>query len=186
MRSAYRALPEAIAPHRRGDLAVRSEALDRAYVDQGTLLPVRAGAAVPLDIVPRVISASEWNKLAEGIVQRVRALRPDQRNDMQIGNRHVRAAVGRDYADVPPLKGSYSGGTAAALDVTVNMTGWRRRSGRQSATAPDGDGVGVGLTRMVSTGSRVPDRISAPRCVGTSSSPTRRCRAAGGFSPLIT
>ena len=69
-----------------------------------------------------MISASEWNKLAEGIVQRVRALRPDQRNDMQIGNRHVRVAVGRDHADVPPLKGSYSGGTAAALDVTVNMT----------------------------------------------------------------
>ena len=63
-----------------------------------------------------MISASEWNKLAEGIVQRVRALRPDQRNDMQIGNRHVRVAVGRDYADVAPLKGIYSGCTAAALD----------------------------------------------------------------------
>ena len=31
-------------------------------------------------------------------------------------------AVGRDYADVPPLKGIYSGGTAVALDVTVTMT----------------------------------------------------------------
>ena len=41
---------------------------------------------------------------------------------MQIGNRHVWVAVGRDYAGVPPLKGIYSGGTAAALDVTVNMT----------------------------------------------------------------
>jgi hypothetical protein len=41
---------------------------------------------------------------------------------VEIGNRHVWVAVGRDYADVPPLKGIYSGGTAAALDVTVTMT----------------------------------------------------------------
>jgi hypothetical protein len=31
-------------------------------------------------------------------------------------------ASGRDYADVPPIKGVYSGGTASALDVTVDMT----------------------------------------------------------------
>lgn len=46
----------------------------------------------------------------------------DPTNDMEIGHRHVWVAVGRDYADVPPLKGIYSGGTAEALDVTVNMT----------------------------------------------------------------
>jgi transglutaminase-like putative cysteine protease len=46
----------------------------------------------------------------------------DPTNDVEIGHRHVRVAVGRDYADVPPLKGIYSGGTAAALDVTVDMT----------------------------------------------------------------
>jgi hypothetical protein len=34
----------------------------------------------------------------------------------------VWVAVGRDYADVSPLKGIYSGGKAAALDVTVAMT----------------------------------------------------------------
>jgi transglutaminase-like putative cysteine protease len=46
----------------------------------------------------------------------------DPTNDIEIGERHVWVAVGRDYADVPPLKGIYSGGTAAALDVTVDMT----------------------------------------------------------------
>ncbi|WP_214401497.1 transglutaminase family protein [Pseudonocardia lacus] len=46
----------------------------------------------------------------------------DPTNDIPIGHRHVRVAVGRDYADVPPLKGLYVGGTAAALDVTVDMT----------------------------------------------------------------
>ncbi len=46
----------------------------------------------------------------------------DPTNDMEIGHRHVEVAMGRDYSDVAPLKGIYSGGTAAALDVTVDMT----------------------------------------------------------------
>jgi uncharacterized circularly permuted ATP-grasp superfamily protein len=75
VRSAYRALHEAIAPTAAADLAVRSEALDRAYVDQGITFSLSGQERpFPLDIVPRVISASEWNKLAKGIVQRVRAL----------------------------------------------------------------------------------------------------------------
>jgi transglutaminase-like putative cysteine protease len=46
----------------------------------------------------------------------------DPTNDIPVGHRHVWVATGRDYADVPPLKGIYSGGTAAALEVTVDMT----------------------------------------------------------------
>ena len=46
----------------------------------------------------------------------------DPTNDIEIGVQHVWVATGRDYSDVPPLKGIYSGGTAAALDVTVDMT----------------------------------------------------------------
>jgi transglutaminase-like putative cysteine protease len=34
----------------------------------------------------------------------------------------VPVAVGRDYDDVSPIKGIYSGGSAEALDVTVDMT----------------------------------------------------------------
>jgi len=75
VRSAYRALHDAIAPTAAADLAVRSEALDRAYVDQGITFSLSGQERpFPLDIVPRVISAAEWNKLAKGIVQRVRAL----------------------------------------------------------------------------------------------------------------
>jgi transglutaminase-like putative cysteine protease len=33
--------------------------------------------------------------------------------------RHVQVAVGRDYADVPPLRGTYRGGGEAALEVAV-------------------------------------------------------------------
>jgi hypothetical protein len=31
-------------------------------------------------------------------------------------------ALGRDYADVAPLKGIYSGSAATALEVTVDIT----------------------------------------------------------------
>ena len=60
-------------------------------------------------------------RLGRGVDRRLVGLRPDQRRSRS-GTRHVWVAVGRDYADVPPLKGIYSGGTAAALDVTVDMT----------------------------------------------------------------
>jgi transglutaminase-like putative cysteine protease len=46
----------------------------------------------------------------------------DPTNEVEIGNRHVWVATGRDYADVTPLKGIYTGGGAEALDVTVDMT----------------------------------------------------------------
>ncbi|MCE3552225.1 transglutaminase family protein [Pseudonocardia sp. RS11V-5] len=46
----------------------------------------------------------------------------DPTNGIPIGYRHVSVAVGRDYADVSPLKGIYSGGSAEALDVSVRMT----------------------------------------------------------------
>ncbi|HEY0641576.1 MAG TPA: transglutaminase family protein [Pseudonocardiaceae bacterium] len=46
----------------------------------------------------------------------------DPTNDLPIGARHVWVGVGRDYADVAPLKGIYSGGESSALEVTVEMS----------------------------------------------------------------
>jgi transglutaminase-like putative cysteine protease len=46
----------------------------------------------------------------------------DPTNDLPIGHRHVWVATGRDYGDVSPLKGTYSGGAATAIEVTVDMT----------------------------------------------------------------
>ena len=75
VRSAYRALHSAIAPTAPTDLAVRADALDRAYLDRGITFSLSGQERpIPLDIVPRVIAAAEWSKLQRGIVQRVRAL----------------------------------------------------------------------------------------------------------------
>ncbi len=46
----------------------------------------------------------------------------DPTNGIPVGPRHIWVALGRDYADVAPLKGIYSGGDATALEVTVDIT----------------------------------------------------------------
>ncbi|AWB88202.1 transglutaminase family protein [Salinibacterium hongtaonis] len=46
----------------------------------------------------------------------------DPTNGIDIGDRHVLVGRGRDYGDVPPLKGVYSGGTASEMFVRVDIT----------------------------------------------------------------
>lgn len=46
----------------------------------------------------------------------------DPTNDRAVGGAHVIVARGRDYADVPPLKGLYAGGHSEGLGVTVEIT----------------------------------------------------------------
>lgn len=46
----------------------------------------------------------------------------DPTNDRLVGPAHVTVARGRDYADVPPLKGIYAGGASEALGVVVEIT----------------------------------------------------------------
>ncbi len=46
----------------------------------------------------------------------------DPTNDLPVGLRHVSVARGRDYGDVPPLKGVYAGGGSQSLGVRVEVT----------------------------------------------------------------
>jgi len=46
----------------------------------------------------------------------------DPANDSQSDHRHVRVAVGRDYADVPPTRGVYRGAADSKLTTTVIVT----------------------------------------------------------------
>jgi transglutaminase-like putative cysteine protease len=46
----------------------------------------------------------------------------DPTNGIPVGERHVVVARGRDYADVPPLKGIYHGPPSTDLGVTVEIT----------------------------------------------------------------
>jgi transglutaminase-like putative cysteine protease len=46
----------------------------------------------------------------------------DPTSGTPVGERHVVVARGRDYADVPPLKGIYHGAPDTVMDVTVDVT----------------------------------------------------------------
>ena len=46
----------------------------------------------------------------------------DPTNGIPAGERHVVVARGRDYTDLPPLKGVYAGGAIQSLGVTVEVT----------------------------------------------------------------
>lgn len=43
----------------------------------------------------------------------------DPTNDIEAGERHIRVAVGRDYADVPPTRGTYKGDAESELAIAV-------------------------------------------------------------------
>ncbi|MGZ5923095.1 MAG: transglutaminase-like domain-containing protein, partial [Rhizomicrobium sp.] len=43
----------------------------------------------------------------------------DPTNDILAGERHIRAAVGRDYSDVPPTRGTFKGGARSELAISV-------------------------------------------------------------------
>jgi transglutaminase-like putative cysteine protease len=46
----------------------------------------------------------------------------DPTNDRAVDSSHVVVARGRDYADVPPMKGIYAGGGSESLGVSVEIT----------------------------------------------------------------
>ncbi len=63
----------------------------------------------------------------------------DPTNDCLEGERHVQIGIGRDYSDVPPMKGIFQGSNAQSLSVQVRVT--RNAETTAPATAPaDGDG----------------------------------------------
>jgi transglutaminase-like putative cysteine protease len=45
----------------------------------------------------------------------------DPTNNIMPRERHIRAAVGRDYADVPPTRGTYKGGADSELSIAVSL-----------------------------------------------------------------
>lgn len=53
----------------------------------------------------------------------------DPTNDKPAGERHVKVAVGRDYQDVAPMRGTYKGATDQKLEVMVSL---RRKAGHDN------------------------------------------------------
>ncbi len=45
----------------------------------------------------------------------------DPTNDIDAGERHIRVAVGRDYADVPPTRGTFKGDAESELAIALSV-----------------------------------------------------------------
>jgi hypothetical protein len=54
-------------------------------------------------------------------------------NNLMGADRHVRVAIGRDYADVPPTRGVYKGKAHRELSVAVTLSPADAQSSEQTA-----------------------------------------------------
>jgi transglutaminase-like putative cysteine protease len=94
------------------------------------MLSLLRGAAIPARYVSGYLHTEDpapgqtvvgeshaWVEYWDGDWQAV-----DPTNDRAVGAAHVIVARGRDYADVPPLKGIYAGGHGEGLGVSVEIT----------------------------------------------------------------
>ncbi|MFF3572115.1 circularly permuted type 2 ATP-grasp protein [Nocardia jiangxiensis] len=75
IRQPYRGVHKGLMRMDVGELVSRSDALGRAFIDQGITFSLSGQERpFPLDLVPRVIAATEWSLLEKGFEQRVKAL----------------------------------------------------------------------------------------------------------------
>jgi transglutaminase-like putative cysteine protease len=58
----------------------------------------------------------------EALVPRLGWIAFDPTNNLIGGERHIRVAIGRDYADVPPTRGVYRGEAESGLSVSVTVS----------------------------------------------------------------
>ena len=58
----------------------------------------------------------------EAVVPRLGWVAFDPTNNLVGGDRHIRVAVGRDYADVPPTRGVYKGEALSKMTVAVTVS----------------------------------------------------------------
>src|SRR5690242_21239166 len=74
-RAAYRSLFAALQPLSVADLRARADQLARVFTDRGvTFAYAGEERPFPLDLVPRIIDAYEWDLLTRAVRQRVRTL----------------------------------------------------------------------------------------------------------------
>ena len=57
----------------------------------------------------------------EALVPKLGWVAYDPTNNLIADDRHVRVAIGRDYADVPPTRGVYKGEATSELSVSVTV-----------------------------------------------------------------
>lgn len=80
-----------------GELAARQQAAERALIQAGITFNVYSDSrgvekTLPFDLIPRIISATEWHRLERGLKQRIRALN-EFINDLYHGQRIIKDGI---------------------------------------------------------------------------------------------
>ncbi|HSZ37838.1 MAG TPA: circularly permuted type 2 ATP-grasp protein [Acidimicrobiales bacterium] len=71
----YSAVASSLAQMGPEDVSARASRVARAFMDQGVTFDLDGEERpFPLDVVPRIFTAAEWSRVADGVEQRVRAL----------------------------------------------------------------------------------------------------------------
>jgi len=135
-RHSYQALLTALQPLDPSGLRYRADQMARAFTDRSVTFD-HAGLErpFPLDLIPRIIDAAEWDHISRGVAGDDQHcslawveywdgewVACDPTNLAHVGERHVVVAAGRDYGDVPPLKGIYRGAPNSRMQVAVSVT----------------------------------------------------------------
>ncbi|GAB3692314.1 circularly permuted type 2 ATP-grasp protein [Spirosoma flavus] len=97
VRACYAPFQERVEQLTQEDLIGRQHAAERALMSMGITFNVYAEGEgteriMPIDIIPRVIESAEWNRLEEGLIQRIKALNmflDDVYNEQRILNDNV-------------------------------------------------------------------------------------------------
>nr|WP_309712640.1 circularly permuted type 2 ATP-grasp protein [Pseudolysinimonas sp.] len=75
VRPAYRHVHQSLVQMSAAELRGRADRLARSYVNQGVTFDFAGEERpFPLDVAPRVLDGAEWDRVAPGVAQRVRAL----------------------------------------------------------------------------------------------------------------
>ncbi len=195
VRGPYASLNSRISTLPLDELNRRQQACEQSFLHQGITFTVyndnrATERIIPTDLLPRIVTAAEWERIERGLTQRIMALNLflreiysdgrvlkdgvvpramiaiarawgvparyvsgymyhrgskdrsqadathawveaylpslgwvgfDPTNNIPAGERHVRAAVGRDYADAPPTRGTFKGTSDSELSIAVGI-----------------------------------------------------------------
>ena len=82
----------------------------------------------------------------------------DPTNNLLAGERHLRVAIGRDYADVPPTRGVYKGAAAERTELAVAVKVGPVQNGHRGRGPPV---CPLGVARSGRTHGRIGDDVAA-------------------------
>jgi transglutaminase-like putative cysteine protease len=107
----------------------RQLAIPARYVS-GYLFAVNDATGEDSDVDAVEVQTHAW---FEAAVPSFGWLALDPTNAQQVGMRHIKIGHGRDYDDVPPIKGVYSGTALPAVDAVVQIRRVAQQQSQQQA-----------------------------------------------------